>query len=325
MTGTNPMRKVIYIVLAGILFFLPTCKRKPAGEVKEVIFEVYPGESTKQIAARLDSLVVIPHPRRFVTQARLKGLDRTLQTGTYRLHTFMNSDSVLVVLASGAIATTTVTIPEGLTLTQVAERLAGAGVVSPDSFLDFSKDKRLLSEFNVPFESIEGMLFPDTYKFPVGISTERAIRMMLNRFFEIADPYLRDAGLDTLVILASIVEREAYLDEERAVVASVFWNRLRKGMAFESCATIEYVLPEHKERLTYADLRIDSPYNTYLHAGLPPGPICSPGKASLEAVARPKRTEYLYFVSKGDGSHHFSKTAAEHERMRRKINNAKNE
>ena len=103
------------------------------------------------------------------------------------------------------------------------------------------------------------------------------------------------------------------------MIASVFYNRLREGLPLESCATIEYALPKHKERLTYADLGVDSPYNTYLHRGLPPGPICSPGKASLEAVARPKRTRYLYFVSKGDGSHYFSETASEHERMKRKL------
>ncbi len=143
---------------------------------------------------------------------------------------------------------------------------------------------------------------------------------MVRRFFEVAEPMLREVPLDTLLILASIVEREAYLEEERPVIASVFLNRLREGLPLESCATIEYALPRHKERLTYADLRIDSPYNTYINTGLPPGPICSPGKASLEAVANPKKTKYLYFVSKGDGSHHFSETAAEHEQMKRKLN-----
>jgi UPF0755 protein len=313
------------------LLVVPVCKKKePAAPVQEVIFQVYAGETTVRIAERLDSLNVISNPRRFVMKAKLKKLDRCLQQGTYRLHTDMGEDSVLIVLAKGAIATTTVTIPEGLRLRDVASLLAKAGVVNQDTFLALCSDKKLLLEFNVPFGSFEGLLFPDTYSFPlgvlpedvlrVGILPEDVLRVMVRRFFEVAEPMLREVSLDTLVILASIVEREAYLDEERPVIASVFYNRLKQGLPLESCATIEYALPEHKERLTYADLGVDSPYNTYLHRGLPPGPICSPGKASLEAVAHPKRTQYLYFVSKGDGSHYFSETAAEHERMKRKLN-----
>lgn len=280
---------------------------------------MYAGETTVRIAERLNSLNVTSNPRRFVMKAKLKKLDRRLQQGVYRLHTYMSEDSVLVVLSRGAVATVTVTIPEGLRLEEIADRLAKAGVVNQDTFLALCRDKKLLLEFNIPFGSFEGLLFPDTYSFPLGILPEDVLRVMAGRFFEVAEPMLREVSLDTLVILASIVEREAYLDEERPVIASVFYNRLREGLPLESCATIEYALPEHKERLTYADLGVDSPYNTYLHRGLPPGPICSPGKTSLEAVARPKRTRYLYFVSKGDGSHYFSETASEHERMKRKL------
>jgi UPF0755 protein len=250
----------------------------------------------------------------------LKGADRKLQSGLYRLHTYMSEDSVLLVLSKGKVATITVTIPEGLGLTEIAARLENAGVVDRETFLSLCNDRELLSEFQIPFSSFEGLLFPDTYNLPVGVKADQVIRIMAGRFFEMAEPYLRETSLDTLVILASIVEREAYLDSERPIIASVFFNRLKAGMPLESCATIEYVLPEHKERLTYADLRIPSPYNTYLNAGLPPGPICSPGKTSLEGVAHPAKTEYFYFVSKGDGSHYFSRTASEHEQMKRDIN-----
>lgn len=314
------LREFTFVLLIAVLAFHLMCKKEPRGEVREVIFEVYPGESALRIAERLDSLEVISHPRRFVMKAKFRGADRRLQSGVYRLHTCMSEDSVLFVLSKGEVATITVTVPEGFKLTEIASRLAGAGVVNQDTFLALCRDKRLLSEFNIPFGSFEGLLFPDTYGFPLDILPEDVLRVMAGRFFEVTEPYLRETSLDTLVILASIVEREAYLDEERPIIASIFWNRLRKGMPLESCATIEYALPEHKERLTFADLRIDSPYNTYINTGLPPGPICSPGKTSLEAVARPKETKYLYFVSKGDGSHHFSETASEHERMKRKIN-----
>jgi len=349
------------LALLTLLLLLPFCKKKePEEPTQEVFFEVKAGESTSRIALRLDSLDIISHHRLFVISAKLKGLDRSLQQGMYRLHTNMSEDSVLLMLSRGAIATVAVTIPEGLRLRDIASRLTKAGVVNQDTFLALCRDKKLLLEFNIPFGSFEGLLFPDTYSFPlgilpedvlrvgilpedvlrvgilpedvlrvgilpkdvlrVGILPEDVLRVMVRRFFEVAEPMLREVSLDTLIILASIVEREAYLEAERPVIASVFLNRLREGLPLESCATIEYALPRHKERLTYADLRIPSPYNTYINTGLPPGPICSPGKASLEAVANPKKTKYLYFVSKGDGSHYFSQTAAEHEQMKRKLN-----
>ena len=320
-TSGGALKRNLVLALLTLLLLLPFCKKKePEEPTQEVFFEVKAGESTSRIALRLDSLDIISHHRLFVISAKLKGLDRSLQQGVYRLHTNMSEDSVLLMLSRGAIATVAVTIPEGLRLRDIASRLTKAGVVNQDTFLALCRDKKLLLEFNIPFGSFEGLLFPDTYSFPLGILPEDVLRVMVRRFFEVAEPMLREVSLDTLLILASIVEREAYLEEERSVIASVFLNRLREGLPLESCATIEYALPRHKERLTYADLRIPSPYNTYINTGLPPGPICSPGKASLEAVANPKKTKYLYFVSKGDGSHYFSQTAAEHEQMKRKLN-----
>ncbi|MBA7615985.1 Endolytic murein transglycosylase [subsurface metagenome] len=350
-TSGGALKRNLVLALLTLLLLLPFCKEKESEEpTQEVFFEVKAGESTSRIALRLDSLDIISHHRLFVISAKLKGLDRSLQQGVYRLHTNMSEDSVLLMLSRGAIATVAVTIPEGLRLRDIASRLTKAGVVNQDTFLALCRDKKLLLEFNIPFGSFEGLLFPDTYSFPLGILSEDVLRVgilpedvlragilpedvlragilpedvlrvMVRRFFEVAEPMLREVSLDTLLILASIVEREAYLEEERPVIASVFLNRLKEGLPLESCATIEYALPRHKERLTYADLRIPSPYNTYINTGLPPGPICSPGKASLEAVANPKKTKYLYFVSKGDGSHYFSETAAEHEQMKRKLN-----
>lgn len=317
-----PGKRILHLFLFIFLLPLLSCRKGGGGgkDADEILFEVRSGESTSRIAERLDSLSIISHPGVFTFKAKLRGLDRTLKQGIYRFHKGMSEDSVLLVLASGRIATITVTIPEGLTLNEIALKLSKAGVVNQDTFLKLAKDKRLLSEFNVPFQSFEGVLFPDTYNFPVGIEPADVLRLMVHRFFEIAEPLMRGTRIDTLVIVASIVEKEAYLEEERPVIASVFLNRLRTGMKLESCATVEYALPEHKERLTYGDLRVNSPYNTYQIIGLPPGPICSPGKASLEAVAHPKNTKYLFFVSKGDGSHYFSETAREHERMKYELN-----
>ncbi len=317
-----PGKRILPLFLFIFILTLLSCRKGGGGGkvADEILFEVRSGESTSRIAERLDSLSIISHPGVFTFKAKLRGLDRTLKQGIYRFHKGMSEDSVLLVLASGKIATVTVTIPEGLTLNEIALKLSRAGVVNQDTFLKLAKDKRLLREFNVPFQTFEGLLFPDTYNFPVDIEPADVLRLMAHRFFEIAEPLMRGTRIDTLVILASIVEKEAYLAEERPVIASVFLNRLRVGMKLESCATVEYALPEHKERLTYGDLRVNSPYNTYQITGLPPGPICSPGKASLEAVAHPKHTKYLFFVSKGDGSHYFSETAREHERMKYELN-----
>ncbi|MEA3312592.1 MAG: endolytic transglycosylase MltG, partial [candidate division WOR-3 bacterium] len=168
-SGGVLLRRSVLAAAFIALLVVPVCKKKePAVPVQEVIFEVYAEETTVRIAERLDSLNVIRNPRRFVMKAKLKGLDRSLQQGTYRLHTDMGEDSVLIVLAKGAIATTTVTIPEGLRLRDVASRLAKAGVVNQDTFLALCRDKRLLTEFNIPFGSFEGLLFPDTYSFPLG-------------------------------------------------------------------------------------------------------------------------------------------------------------
>jgi len=221
-----------------------------------------------------------------------------------------------------------VTIPEGYTVTQIEEILAEKGIVDRTRFREALKSE----DFSLPYLSpaprdprhLEGFLFPATYEFPAGLAEKEIIGLMLQRFDAVLTPELQRRsqamGLSVreVVTLASLVEREARLDEERPIIAAVFLNRLRRGMRLESCATIQYILGKQKEKLTYRDLQIPSPYNTYLHDGLPPGPIANPGLASIKAVLYPAEVDYLYFVARGDGSHYFSRTLGEHQTAARR-------
>jgi len=200
--------------------------------------------------------------------------------------------------------------------------IAAVNLVSREEFLEAAAKGEFDYDFltGVPHgeKRLEGFLFPDTYQFEADATAEEIINVMLKRFGEVYNEEYRrraqELGLSTLevVTMASIVEKEAKLDEERAVIAGVFYNRLKKNWKLESCATVQYLLGEPKAELSYKDLEIDSPYNTYKYYGLPPGPIASPGKASLEAALYPEEVDYLFFRANPDGSHTFSRTLAEH-------------
>jgi UPF0755 protein len=217
-----------------------------------------------------------------------------------------------------------VTVPEGFTLKQIAGVMARRLGTDSIRFVKLAHDtdfiKRLSTKYGFPPPpSLEGYLFPDSYKFSYFEDESSIIERMVKQLMEVIEDNgifyeLRRKGLElhTVLTLASIVEREAAVDSERPVIAAVFWNRLKRGIPLESCATVEYALPRHKTRLTYADLKIQSPYNTYIHPGLPPGPICSPGLKSIEAVVNPADVPYLYFVSRGDGTHLFATSYKEH-------------
>jgi UPF0755 protein len=205
-------------------------------------------------------------------------------------------------------------------MNQIAAALEERGICPADSFLAACADTDLLREFSVVAPTAEGYLFPESYEFltnsrPAEVA-RRLIRQFFSAFAELQDssPAPRPPSLapSQVVVLASIVEREAKVPEEFPRIAGVFMNRLRRNLPLQSCATVEYLLSERKGILTVADTRIESPYNTYLHAGLPPGPICNPGRRALAAALNPERNDYLFFVASGDGTHIFSRTLAEH-------------
>jgi len=247
-----------------------------------------------------------------------------LQAGKYLLSDTMEVDSILAAITSGnviPVPTSWVTLPPGLRVEESLEVISGTMGYPLEDLIALSGEVEFLDGLGIP--CFEGYLFPETYEFADTLPSWSVVNRIVSTGEAVRDSAweasCESVGLSPFqaVILASIVEREAASDLERDLIAGVFINRLRRGMRLESCATVQYALGEVREQLLYRDLEIESPYNTYRHLGLPPGPICSPGTASLEAVAFPDTSDgYLFFVSKGDGSgeHLFATTAAGHAR-----------
>jgi UPF0755 protein len=227
--------------------------------------------------------------------------------------------AILRDLTEGRGLVHTVTVPEGFAISTIVPLLSRALELPRDSLDIAVRDSALRAELGVPTRTLEGYLFPDTYSFPAGTSARDVVRAMVRRFEQAWpaewDGRLAEVGMTRhqVVTLASIVEKEARLAEERAVIAAVYRNRLRIGMALQADPTVQYALGRHTARVLYKDLEIDSPYNTYKYPGLPPGPIASPGAASLEAALFPADVRYLYFVAHPDGHHEFRETFGQHE------------
>lgn len=291
------------------------------GPKREVV--VTPGMSILEIATALKEKGIISSALIFQLLARLEHYDRRIQPGRYRFPPNSDPKLVLKMLAREVPAFLYVTIPEGATTRQIAKILAENGICPADSFLAASTDTALLRSLDIPLASAEGWLFPETYEFQTGSDPRHLIRRLVRQFRATYEALRRESRTTLtepqVVILASIVEKEARVPEEFPVIAGVFLNRLRRRIPLQSCATVQFILPQPKERLTNGDLKIDSPYNTYLHPGLPPGPICNPGKMALRAVLQPAEHDYLFFVSRGDGTHIFSRTPAEHEAALRQV------
>lgn len=277
------------------------------------------GASMRVAADSLERSGVIGSPRMFRLYAQLRGGDRGIRAGIYMLRPDASWESVLDALRSGRGVVNVVTVPEGYTLRQT-EALLGAKLgVAAESVRAVARDSALRQRLQVPRPDLEGYLFPDTYFFSPGTTARAAVQAMVRRFEQRWKPEWT-ARLDTLrltrhsvLTLASIVEREAKLPQERPVIAAVYWNRLRRGMRLEADPTVQYALPEYQSRLLYRHLDINSPYNTYRHAGLPPGPIGAPGVASIEATLYPANVPYLYFVAYPDGHHEFRTRLQEHQ------------
>lgn len=281
------------------------------------------GASASQIATILQEKGLIRSSIIFHGLARVSGEDSSLKAGEYEFNQGESVADILSAISSGRVVTIRVTVPEGLTAVEIAGVFEERGLADKEELIALidhpSEDLRGEFPFLHETASLEGYLFPDTYEFANGVSAVRIVRSMLRRFQQTAQAALEEHPSRPLhltdreaLILASIVEREAKLSQERPIIARVFLNRLERGIMLGSCATVQYVLPVQKQRLLDKDLEIESPYNTYRNAGLPPGPICNPGLASIEAVLDPEPVDYLYFVSAGDGSHVFTRTYTEH-------------
>ena len=300
---------------AGVALVLTGPTPPPAG----ALVVVREGDSVAAIANRLRRAGVIRSALAFRLAARSYGLDRHLQPGEYRFTEALGVPDVARMLAAGGTQPE-VTIPEGLTVHEVAALLARHGLGSAESLLCLADDPEFLLAAGVPGPQLEGYLFPDTYHLSSVMSPGEILGRMVRRFHERFDAErhrrtaARGLSVNEIVTLASIVEKEAALAAERSVIAGVFYNRLRIGMPLQSDPTVIYAAPNFQGDLTRVDLTRPSPYNTYLSAGLPPGPIANPGLAAIDAVLAPTETPYLYFVSRNDGSHVFSVTLADHNR-----------
>jgi UPF0755 protein len=286
----------------------------PAGGA---IVSIVPGESFRAVCADLEEAGVVRHGWVLHTWARWSGEDRLVRSGDYLFKQAASPLAVLQMLRSPGAALNRVTIPEGRTVAEVASLLERAGLGGADEILCLADDPAFLASLDVPASGLEGYLFPDTYDFAWTTPPDEILRLMVQRFRQQTVPLrarLKGTGLNEveLITLASIIESETGAAEERALISGVFHNRLRLGMRLQADPTAIY--ESGASIPTADDLKIDSPYNTYIYAGLPPGPICNPGLAALEAALQPAAVPYLYFVANKDGTHTFSRTLEEHNR-----------
>ncbi|MCX7746305.1 MAG: endolytic transglycosylase MltG [Clostridia bacterium] len=294
-----------------------------------IAVEIPFGSTTSDIADILGEKDIISHPFVFKMMSKINGYDGLYKSGTHIVSEKLSYDEMMIVLTGNPVSKK-VTIPEGYGLKQITSLLVSKGLVGEDKFqsviMNEKYDFKFLEGLSKRENRLEGYLFPDTYEFDLKAGEKEIVRRMLLRFDDVFRPDFyekaKNLGLtvDEVIILASIIEREAKYEEERRLISGVFYNRLkgkhRAPKKLESCATIQYILYNRdgkiKEKLLDEDTKIDNRYNTYLHEGLPPGPICNPGRESIEAALNPEDTDYLYFVAKGDGFHEFSRTLAEH-------------
>lgn len=292
-----------------------------AGERVDVVLES--GLTAGEMFERLSERGVLRHPELLRGWLRLRGGSTALHAGEYRFDRPLTALDVLARLQTGDVVLYAVTLPEGLVLEEVAQRWAEAGFGPIEALLAAFRDPTPIEALDPEAQDLEGYLFPDTYHVPRTTSAEQIVEVMVQRFVEVTLPEIRDAAgahamsLREAVTLASLIEKETALPEERARISRVFHNRLERGMRLQCDPTVHYALYRAGRpvgRLSFEDLEFDSPWNTYAVRGLPPGPIANPGRASLEASVFPAAGEELYFVASPQGGHRFSTDLASHRR-----------
>ena len=289
----------------------------------EVFVEIPPGTGVSGIATRLADAGVVADSWTFRIAARMSGADRALKAGEYRFADAASAFDIVSRLERGDVFAHNVTFREGLMIPEMAEIFAASGLGTAADFEREARDATLIADLDPDAETLEGYLFPDTYALPRSAGARGLVEVMVERFKDAFTNELRAAAEEAdfspreVVTLASIVEKETGAAQERPIVSAVYRNRLRIGMPLQCDPTVIYALVQAgrwRGNLTREHLQMESPYNTYRNPGLPPGPIASPGRASIEAALRPANVPYLYFVSRNDGTHAFASTLAEHNR-----------
>ena len=315
-------------VMGGYLYLKGLGNPAKPSSNEHVVVEIPMGSSTSDIAAILVENGIITDEFKFKLFSRMNEYDGMYQAGTYTLSPSMDATQICDIICSGETTNHEIVVPEGYTLDQIGDAFEATGALSKDKFLslvangDYSEYSFLAGAVKGE-KRLEGYLWPATYSVPVTMDEDGAIRMMLDTFneeIEKIDYQSKLGGLsfNEIMTIASIIEKETLLPEDKPIVASVIYNRLKKGMKLQMDSTVNYALGQSELNVTYDDMEFESPYNTYVVEGLPPGPICAPGKDSIEAALNPAKTKYMYFVlsEKGDGSNNFSETYEEFEKDR---------
>lgn len=287
-----------------------------------IVFEVEKGQTAKEIALNLKKNGIIKKTWPFLAGYRVFFSAQSLKAGEYAIAIPDSPKNILHVLSEGSVYLHSITIPEGLIIQEIAGLLDSEDFAAKQDFLQDVAETSIISSLDKDAPNLEGYLFPETYRFSKGTSSEEIVAAMVFQFTKVfSQEWIERAAelemsIRDIVTLASLIEKETSLRKEKKTIAAVFHNRLRIGMKLDCDPTIIYVLKlegRFKDRLRTRDLKYDSPFNTYLYSGLPPGPIANPGRGSLEAALYPTDEKFLYFVSKNDGSHHFSQTFREHQ------------
>jgi len=324
---------ILSLILYGLWFFTGDVSNSKERRVYQLIIE--PGSNLSKISRQLEEEGLINSAFRLMLIARISGLDTGIQLGKFPLNSEMSPFELLKSLQSYSVPVKSLRIPDGMSTFRVAGLMGRELGIDSAAFISHVFNETLSREFFPGLKNSEGLLFPDTYRISQDESEEDILNKMCGRFIEELKAICNGSIPDTLdvkyiVTLASIVQGEYQLATEADTIAAVYLNRLRIGMKLQADPTVQYILGEKPRRLLFSDLKIDSPYNTYMHHGLPPGPINSPGSVALKAAIYPAQCDYLYFVASGDGGHHFASTYKQHlknrqplDALRRKISKQK--
>jgi UPF0755 protein len=316
MTYASATVVLLIMVHFYVALFVPPSKEKVWKEI-----QVAEGMSFKAIAGTLQKEGIIRYRGYFEIIGRLQGMSRRTRVGYYGVNTAMSMWEVLDTFRKGRIIEYELVVPEGYNLYQIGWTLSGTPLISdPEEFITLVKNKEYVNSLGIEADSLEGYLFPDTYYLPKGTKLEDIPKKMVQRYKAVfADSYrsrAKELGFTEhqIITLASIVEKEAKVSTERKLISAVYHNRLKQGMKLQADPTAVYGTKAWITKVTKDDLKRRSPYNTYLHKGLPPGPIANPGQGAILAALYPENVDYLFFVAQGDGSHYFSKDFGAHEK-----------
>ena len=316
---------VFTILLSASVYYL---NQSPAF-MRDEIFIIHQGESPRFIALRLKRNNLIKNSNFFLASGMLTH-GYNYKCGKYKIRQGMTSFDILKIICLGKVLSEKITIPEGYNIYEMAEKLDGAGITSKKEFLKYCSDSRFLKKIGINSGTAEGYLFPDTYTFREDMDAGEVIKVMYKRFSNVIESIgmneIKRSGLsfDDVIKLASLIEEEAAVAAERKYISSVFHNRIKRNMRFDCDPTVRYAVRKFSGKIYFADLKTDSPYNTYLYKGFPPTPISSPGRDSIIAAINPAQSSFLYFVSRNDRSHYFSSSLREHNTAVKKYRNGEN-